>query len=157
MKVLVGVGSYSGFDDSIGLRVVEHIAEKGLDTDFRAVDLSANSLNLFAYLDPSTEGLLIVDSARMGKRPGEYLFFEPGQVESRKTLAGFSTHEGDLLKVLELARQTGYPIPPILFLGIEPECLKNEMGVSPALEARIPEYAAAAISRLRSGFKTPPE
>ncbi|HAH06944.1 MAG TPA: hypothetical protein DCM05_10525 [Elusimicrobia bacterium] len=157
MKVLVGVGNYSGYDDSVGLRVIEHISEKGLDTDFRAVDLSANSLNLFAYLDPSVEALLIVDSARMGKKPGEFLFFAPGQVESRKELAGFSTHEGDLLKVLELARATGAHIPPILFMGIEPESLKNEMGLSKTLEDRIPEYAAAAIGRLRSSFEKPQE
>jgi hydrogenase maturation protease len=118
-----------------------------LERGFRAIDLSGNTINLLDYLAESTEHILIVDSARMGKKPGEQEFFKPEDVETKKELTGLTTHEGDLLKVLEFARQLKYPIPPITFMGIEPESVKNEMGLSEALQSQLSEYADAAIRR----------
>jgi len=149
VRYLVGFGNYTACDDSVGLRIVEYIAEHGLEQGFRALDLSTNSLNLVSYLRPDTEAILIVDSARMGMAPGEVRFFTPEQVESRKAPERLSTHEGDVLKVLELARELGYPMPPIVFMGIEPERVTSEIGLSKALVERLPAYAAAAIARLR--------
>ena len=148
MRFLLGVGNYSACDDGIGLRIIEHIAEKGLEKGFCAVDLSSNALNLFSYLDPGAEALLIVDSAKMGGRPGEYRFFEPKAARSRKRLSGLSTHEGDVLRVLELARRMQAPIPSILIMGIEPGSLNPGMRLSDDLERRLPEYASAAIRKL---------
>ncbi|MFA6028670.1 MAG: hydrogenase maturation protease [Elusimicrobiota bacterium] len=151
MKYLIGVGVYVGYDDSVGLRLIEHVSEGGLEKGFRAVEIGGNMLNLFSYLEAGVEKILVVDSAKMGKAPGDYMFFKPEQVESQKVLAGVSTHEGDVLKTLELARQTGYRIPPIEFMGIEPKRVEPEMGLSPELERRLPEYAAAAVERLTRG------
>jgi hydrogenase maturation protease len=95
-------------------------------------------------LNPDTESILIVDSAKMGLKPGDFRFFKPSEVSTRKEIAGFSTHEADLLKVLELARLTGTPIPPIAIMGIEPETVKPEIGLSRTLEGRLAEYAEAA-------------
>lgn len=148
MRFLIGVGSYAGSDDGVGLRIIEHIVEKGLEKGFRAMDLSSNSLNLIGYLQPGTEAVVIVDSAKMGLAPGAYRFFEPREAESRKELTGLSTHEGDVLKVLELARRTQAAVPPVIIMGIEPEALGTGMGLSKALESRLGEYAEAAIRRL---------
>ena len=117
MRYLIGAGTYAAFDDSIGLRIVEHVAEKGLERGFSAVDLSAGALALMPYLDKTTEHILLVDTAKMGLAPGSYLFFAPEQVVSRKPLGGISTHEDDILKVLELARATGHHIPPITLMA----------------------------------------
>jgi hydrogenase maturation protease len=150
MRYLIGFGTYTARDDSIGLRIVEHIAERGLDRGFRVLDLSANSLNLLTYLTAETEAVLIVDSAKMGLSAGDVRVFAPAEVETRKETAGFSTHEGDVLKVLELARLMGYPAPPILIMGIEPVSVESGIGLSAALESRFAEYVAAALERLRA-------
>jgi hydrogenase maturation protease len=149
VRYLVGFGNYTAYDDSIGLRIIEYIAERGLEHGFRALDLSTNSLNLVSYLDPDTKAILIVDSARMGMAPGETRFFTPRDVESQKQPGHLSTHEGDVLKVLELARAMQYPTPPIVIMGIEPESVRGEIGLSKTLQERLPAYAAAAIARLR--------
>lgn len=145
MRYLIGIGNYYGRDDSVGLRIAEAIAERGLETGFRAIDLGGNLLDLVHYLDAGTEQVLIVDSARMGAEPGEYAFFKPDEVETRKELAGFSSHEGDLMKVLEFAAAMGGPLPPVTILGIEPAELADEPGLSPTLEARFDEYVTAAV------------
>ncbi|HBL19055.1 MAG: hypothetical protein A2X36_13705 [Elusimicrobia bacterium GWA2_69_24] len=148
MRYLIGAGTYAAFDDSIGLRIVEHVAEKGLERGFSAVDLSAGALALMPYLDKTTEHILLVDTAKMGLAPGSYLFFAPEQVVSRKPLGGISTHEDDILKVLELARATGHHIPPITLMGIEPETVRPGFGLSPVLAERFAGYVAEAVARI---------
>lgn len=150
MRYLIGVGTYTAGDDAIGLRIVEAIAEAGLDRGFRAIDLSSNSLNLVAYLTPETEAILIVDSAKMGLAPGEVRCFAPGEAETRKPSAGLSTHEGDVMKVLELARAMGFPMPRLRIMGIEPDTIESRTGLSATLEARTAGYVRAAIDELMS-------
>lgn len=146
MRYLIGIGTYMGLDDSIGLRIAEAVAERGLDRGFQAIDLPGNLLDVLHYCDPDTEAMLVVDSARMGLEPGEYRFFSAEDVITRKTLDGISTHEGDLMKVLELARELGLAIPPITLLGIEPAEIAPEMGLSAALGQRFEEYVAVAVA-----------
>ncbi len=145
MRYLIGTGNYAGFDDSIGLRVAESIADDGVDHGFRVIDLGGNLLDLIHYLDSGSEAVLIVDSARMGMAPGEYAFFDPEQVQTRKQLAGFSTHEGDVLKVLDLAASLGRQLPTVTVMGIEPEEIRTEVGLSATLASRLEEYVEAAL------------
>lgn len=145
MRYLIGIGTYLGLDDSIGLRIAETIAEEGLDRGFVAVDMGGNLLDLVHYLGEATEAMLVVDCARMGREPGEFAFFTPAEVTTRKDLAGISTHEGDLLKVLELASSLGQTLPPITIMGIEPAEVREEVGMSPALQAGFREYVDAAV------------
>jgi hydrogenase maturation protease len=148
VRYLIGVGNYTAGDDAIGLRVVEEIAARGLENGFRAIDLSSNSLNLVSYLAPETEAILIVDCARMGLAPGEVRFFAPDEAATSKELAGFSTHEGDVMSVLELARAVGYAVPRLRFMGIEPERVDAGAGLSATIRGRTDAYVAAAIDGL---------
>jgi hydrogenase maturation protease len=148
VRYLVGIGNYYGFDDSIGLRVAEAIGDRGLDRGFRAIDLGGNLIDLAHYLGAEVEQVLIVDSARMGRAPGEFAFFTPDAVTSRKRTAGFSTHEADLLKVLGVAASLREPLAPITILGIEPAEVANEPGLSAPLAERFDEYIDAAVSFL---------
>ncbi len=144
MRYLIGIGTYMGLDDSIGLRIAEEIAARGLDSGFRAIELPGNLLDVLHYFGADTADMLVVDSARMGLAPGEYRFFSPDDVVTRKSLDGMSTHEGDLMKVFEFARELGVTVPPVTLMGIEPAEIAPEMGLSPVLEARFDEYLAAA-------------
>jgi hydrogenase maturation protease len=149
MRYLIGAGTRLASDDSVGLRVAEAVVELGLERGFCAAAV-ASGINLLTYLDPATDDLLIVDCARMGLDPGEFRFFSLDQVESRKSLAGLSTHEGDLLQILTLARETGHAIPPLRFLGIEPQEVGPGASLSPRLEGRLAEYARAAADYFRA-------
>ncbi len=146
-RFLVGLGNWTMGDDSVGLRVVERIVEKKLDKAFEAVLLPDSGLNLIDYFTPETEKIVIVDTVRSGKRPGEFVFFRPEDVESRKELPNVSSHEGDILKVIELARQLKYPIPEIVVLGIEPERV-GPGELTRTIEERLDAYVTAALSQL---------
>ena len=73
----------------------------------------------------------------MGLAPGDVRFFTPDEVETTKALAGISTHEGDVLKVLELARAAGYTVPRLRIMGIEPATLERRRG--PVADPRGPD------------------
>ena len=150
MKYIVGLGNYSMGDDSIGIRVVEHIAQQGLETGFQALNISCQPLNLVTYLNENTEAMVIVDCLKTGKRPSDWILFTPEQVATQKELAGFSTHEGDALKTLELFKAAGYSLPKVRILGIEPQSLEVNTDLSPSLESRLPEYVQLAIREIES-------
>jgi hydrogenase maturation protease len=103
---------------------------------------------LVAYLNDETEAVLVVDAAHLGLSPGEYRFFTPDEVETQKQTGGLTTHEGDVLKVLDMAREAGYPIPPVAVMGIEPCDMGSGTELSESLAVRVPAYAAAAIEHL---------
>jgi len=145
VRYLIGIGNYYGYDDSIGLRVAEVVAADGLDEGFTAIELGGNLLDLLHYIGAETECVLIVDSARMGLNPGDFAFFTPDKVVSRKEQAGFSTHEGDLMKILEFAAELGQPLASITILGIEPQEVRSDVGMSPLLADRLPDYVHAAV------------
>lgn len=145
MRYLIGIGNYYGFDDSIGLRVVEAVSERGLDRDFQAIDLGGNLLDLVHYLGEETEQVLIVDSAEMGLAPGEFRIFTPDEVATRKPVGSFSTHEADLMKVLEFAKAMGEAHAPITILGIQPGEIRAEPGLSSQLAGCFDEYVQTAV------------
>jgi hydrogenase maturation protease len=150
VRYLVGVGNYMAGDDGVGPRVVDHVVAAGLECDCVAVDLSTDALSLVAYLNADTEAVLVVDAACLGLAPGEFHFFSPDEVETQKEVTGLTTHEGDVVKVLELAREAGYSIPRLAIMGIEPSEMAPGTTLSECLAQRVPAYAAAAIEHLSS-------
>lgn len=148
MRYIIGIGNYSMADDGIGLRIVEHIAQNGLDRGFESVVLADEGMRLLFYLKEETEKIVLVDAVDLGLRPGEYRLFKPEDVESTKEVKRLTTHEGDLLKVLELARNLGYSIPAIIILGIQPGSLEPKMELSPELQKRFAEYLRVALEEV---------
>jgi hydrogenase maturation protease len=149
MRYLLGLGNYAMGDDSIGLRIVEHIAEHDLDRGFEAVEVANNGMLVLTYFTAETDLLVVVDAVRFGGAPGDFTVFSPGEVETRKITGGISTHEGDILRLIDLAEQIGQPIPPIRILAIEPASMAMDATLSPALEARFEAYVQAALAALK--------
>jgi len=114
VKYLIGLGNYLMFDDSIGIRIIEHIVENEIDRDFRALDVSGNSLNILSYLNENTEKIVIVDTAKMGEEAGTFRLFTLNEVDSRKPIRGITTHEDDMIHVLRFARDNGYHLPEVV-------------------------------------------
>jgi hydrogenase maturation protease len=148
LRYLIGVGHSAMSDDGVGLKVVEQIARRGLDQGFEAAAIADEGTRLLFYLTENTDKVVIVDAVDMGLEPGDYRLFTPEEVESRKMTRGLTTHEGDILKVIELAARLGYPIPPITILGIQPGNLGPGLELSPALESRFDTYLRVALDEV---------
>jgi hydrogenase maturation protease len=140
-RYLLGLGNPSMSDDSVGLRLAEHFFDKAVN-GYEAVDMAHDSMRILFYCEPGTEKIIVVDCVEMGLVPGEFRIFEPNDVETTKELAGISTHEGDVLKALELGKQLGYSIPPITIMGIQPEVTTFGFDLSANVAARYENYIA---------------
>ena len=149
MRYIIGIGNYSMADDSIGLRIVEHIIQNGLDKGFEAVDIADEGTRLLFYLKYETEKIVLIDAVDLGLAAGEYRLFEPKDVETTKETQELTTHEGDVLKILEFARNLSYPVPLITILGIQPGNLEPGMELSPALQERFDIYLKVALEEIR--------
>ncbi len=149
-KIIAGFGNAARSDDGIGLRIVEHIAEKNLDTGFEAVEVGNDGMKLLAILSGNdVKMLLVIDCAKMGLAPGEFRIFTPDEVKSVKETERISTHEGDVMKVLDMGKKLGIEIPEVKIMAIEPESMDMEMSLSSGLERRMGEYVNAAIGEIR--------
>lgn len=153
-RLMVGFGNYSKNDDGIGLRIIEHIVDNNLDKDFTAIEAGNSGMQLISYFNDGTERIVVVDCALMGARPGEYRIFSPDDAISKKVTDGLSTHEGDVMKLIQLARELNYTIPEIRILAIEPESLGMDMTLSATLTQRMPEYVEAAIREIMDRHST---
>jgi hydrogenase maturation protease len=149
LRYIIGIGNYSMADDGIGLRIVEHIAQQGLDRGFEAIDLADEGMRLLFYLQEETEKIILVDAVDLGLPVGDHRLFKPDDVESTKGLKRLTTHESDILEILKFAKTVGYPIPPITILGIQPGDLSPGMELSPALQKRFQIYLQVALEEIR--------
>jgi hydrogenase maturation protease len=148
LRYIIGIGNYSMADDSVGLRIVEHIAQHGLDRGFEAIDLADEGIRLLFYLHEETEKIVLVDAVDLGLPPGEYRLFKPEDVESTKDLERLTTHESDILAILQFARSLGYRLPPITIVGIQPGDLSPRLELSPALQTRFDTYLRVALEEV---------
>lgn len=149
MRYLIGIGNYSMTDDSIGLRVIEHIAENGLAEGFEAIDIADEGLRLLHYFVPGTEKIILVDAVELGMEPGGMRIFKPEEVATEKRSSGITTHEGDILKVIAFGKELGMPAPPIEILGIQPGSMEQGMKLSPELKKKLPDYIETALMLIR--------
>jgi hydrogenase maturation protease len=150
-RYLIGVGNETMADDGIGPRIADALAAGAREHGFEVVVIGHDTLGILSYFDQDCERIVFVDCVRMGKAPGDWAVFGPEEVETQKQVGRMTTHEGDLLRVIELARQMALPVPPITIVGIEPETIEQGLELSAALTARFDEYLRAALAALGSG------
>jgi len=135
-------------DDGIGLRLIEHVSDLGLADGFDAVEVGNDGMLVLTYFTEETERLVLVDAVRFGGTPGDFTIFSPEDVESHKTTGGISTHEGDILKLIGMAREIGLPVPAIRIVAIEPAAMQPDTGLSSALQSRFEEYLDALLKEI---------
>lgn len=147
-RYIIGLGNYSRNDDGVGLRIIEHIVDHNLDNNFEAVEVGNDGLKALIYFEENTEMILFVDCAMINMKPGEFRIFSPDEVNTRKITANISTHEGDIMKLINLAKDIASPIPSIRIMAIQPESLGMDMKLSETLTAKMDEYVRAAIEEI---------
>jgi hydrogenase maturation protease len=148
-RVIFGFGNYLKGDDAIGLEVVHYINDKmDIDKRLKAVDIGNDGMLMLTYFEDDLDKVLIIDCAMVGLEPGNYRIFTPDEVKSKKKLANVSTHESDIIKIIELGKSIGYKIPSIKLLGIQPVSMKDNTNLSDLLKSKLHHYAEIAIQEV---------
>jgi len=140
---IIGLGNLYMSDDGIGVRVVHALAGKpNWPRDIEILDLGAGGIQVIHDM-VGRERVIFVDCALMNREPGAIECFVPEEVVSRKITTRCSSHEGDLMEMIELARRLGTCPKEVVIFGIQPASTAMGAGLSPELRRRLPEYVEA--------------
>jgi hydrogenase maturation protease len=137
-------------DEGVGVHVIralEEQTERFPDVDL--LDLGGGGMSVLHAISGRRKAIL-VDCALMGEPAGTLRRFAPEEVRTVKALSGFSLHEGDLVRVLELSRELGQAPEEVVIFGIQPANVFPGQELSPALQGRLQEYVDRVAAELGS-------
>ncbi len=147
--IVLGLGNPLMGDEGIGIKLIEMLQSASGDfpeADF--VDAGTGGMSLL-HLIAGRKKAVIIDCALMGETPGTIKQFTPDQVKTVKQLTHLSLHEVDIIKVIDLARQLDDCPEEIIFFGIEPETVSQQMELSDILTDRLGKYIETIKAQLR--------
>ena len=146
--VVIGLGSPLMGDEGVGVKLVERLAARADEfpgVDFE--DLGTSAMGVVHAVAGRRKAILI-DCAFMGEEPGTIKRFTPEEVRSTKGLPGFSLHEGDLLRGLDLSKRLGESPAEIIIFGIEPKNISPAENLSEIIAAKMDEYEKLILAEL---------
>ncbi|MBA3045268.1 MAG: hydrogenase maturation protease [Candidatus Thermoplasmatota archaeon] len=141
---VIGIGNILMSDDGAGVKVLELLFP--LPKGVVIIELATGGMTLLHQFD-GLDKAIIIDAVDFGGKPGEVRVFKPEDVTSIKTV-GYSLHDLDILKVLELAGRMGTLPKAVFIAAIQPASLEMGEGLSPEVEGALPELAARVMKLL---------
>ena len=137
MKIVAVGNSFYG-DDGIGSAVLERIRESDVFPGADLVDIHTDALALVDEL-VSDELNVVIDAADMGLDPGEAQGFRPSEVELKIRSDHLSMHGFGLAEAFSLAAQLGCLPRRVLIVGVQPEQIAINQGLTDRVAAAVPE------------------
>jgi hydrogenase maturation protease len=142
--VIFGIGNTLMADDGAGVRALELLTD--IPDNVELVEMATGGMSLLHHFE-GVDRAILVDAVDFGGKPGEVRIFRPEDVSSIKTV-GYSLHDLDILKVLELARRMGTLPREVFIAAIQPGSLAMGEGLSPEVEGALGELARRILSLL---------
>lgn len=143
---VLGIGNPLCRDDGLGIRVVHIMQSSG----YAGVDIidGGTAPDLFSLLDESVEKLVIVDALRGKGEPGSIYRLEIGAENISSAQSAASLHGLGVLDSLQLMARLGIRPPKVIIIGVEPFDVANGLGLSPQMEALVPQIITAVEREL---------
>jgi len=139
---IVGLGSYFGRDDEIGLALVRTLSDEeafaGRCALLEIADAATVASSILEWQRPT----ILVDAANMSLKPGEFLFFSDRDASIILRAGSVSTHGLGLAEGLKLARALGFAQEACIF-GVQPFDVSPGQGLSSEMTSRFPLLLAA--------------
>lgn len=135
MVKIIALGNRLRGDDGIGPIVIEELKKKNLKNEITLLDAGSDAFAVLEHLmeeDPA----IIIDCARMGKQPGEFVSMSIDSDKLRIAEKSISLHGFSLAEVIQLAQNTG-DIAQGRIIGIEPEAIEFNTGLSLVLQNKL--------------------
>lgn len=149
MKVVVlGIGNILLSDEGVGVRVVEQLeAAFDLPAAVEIIDGGTCGMEMLEQLE-DLDALIVVDCVRHGEAPGTPVLLKAEAVPVFfKTK--LSPHQVSLSDVLASLEFTDRAPKYTAIVGIQPASLDTGLGLTPTIEARLPELLAMTVAELR--------
>lgn len=147
--VVLGLGNPIMTDEGVGVALIRRLANQAASyPEVEFIEAGTGGMKLIYMLEGRRKAVLI-DCAFMKTEPGTLQRFTLEQVQSTKSLADLSLHEGDLLQILRQAQQLGMCPPEVVIFGIEPERLAPGQTLTPTLAAGLNQYSNEILAELK--------
>jgi hydrogenase maturation protease len=144
---VIGIGNPLMGDDAVGPRVVEALSKAPLPEGVAVVDGGTGGLSLLDLMDGAHQAIF-VDAVEFGGTPGEIAVFRPDDVRRMDLAPIASLHGIGLLEALELGESLGLGLPEITIVGVQPDAVELGEGLSPAVQACLPDVTATVLDLL---------
>jgi hydrogenase maturation protease len=144
---IIGLGNPLRGDDGIGPRVIAELKCRGLPEGVAALDAGTGGLDLLHVLE-GWERVVVVDAADLEWEPGQFARFTPDEVRLAGSAGALSLHNAGLAEVLALADAVGQSLPEMVIFGVQPGKIDWGEGLSPAVEATLPDLIDAVLEEL---------
>jgi len=147
MLRIIALGNELYGDDGIGPAVLNELSKQIAADSADLINAGSDAFVLLDYLlkkDP----VLIIDCARMGKKPGEILKFRSSRIQPQWLSNNLSLHGFSIGDILDMARQMDSSAESVV-IGIEPKSIVFNTGLSSEISRNIP----AIIDLVREEIK----
>jgi hydrogenase maturation protease len=148
--LVAGVGNIFREDDGFGPEVARCLAAEALPPCVRVIDYGIRSTHLAYDLLDGWDRLILIDLVRPEGHPGSLHLLEVSPDDATGGDAGLDPHGFDPGTVLAGVGMLGGTLPPTVVVGCEPATVEDGIGLSPPVEAAVPE-AVRAVRSLLSG------
>jgi len=142
---VLGVGNPIMGDDGIGVELLKAVQEECPDPRVDYVDGGISGMELLPTVQ-SARRLLILDAVT-GATPGQIMELNGDQIP-RLLSAKLSPHQLGLLDVFAAARLLGTEPDEVAVVGIVPEFVDVQIGLTPPVSAALPEATRRAVAVL---------
>jgi hydrogenase maturation protease len=117
---IIGLGNPLRSDDGIGIILLNKIIEQKniLSKNIEYIDGGTGGINLINDL-VKFDIILFIDAIDFKGKIGETIFLEQEELVSKKILIRASTHQNDILKILQLSKSLNELPEKIFFYGIQ--------------------------------------
>jgi hydrogenase maturation protease len=157
--VVLGLGNLLCSDDGLGVHALRRLAgDRRLPDGVRLVEGGVAGLALLAEVAGATH-LLILDGVDAGAPPGRLLRFDASRLA--RLPGGGDAHALALADLLCALRLIGREPADVVLVGVQVATTRVGLGLSPAVESRLPDVVDAAIAQfarwgaVRSGGSDP--
>ena len=149
---ILGLGNVLCGDDGLGVVAIEGIRKRyRFGPEVAVLDGGTLGLALLTYVADAS-ALILVDAVDGEGGPGALVELD-GESVSLAAAERLSVHQVGVVDLLDALRLTGRYPPSLHLLGIVPGDIGLGVGLTPAVEARLPELMERVALRARSlGF-----
>lgn len=140
--LVLGLGNILLADDGVGPALVGLVHQKYVSVrEVECIDGGTQGMALLGYLT-GRSALIILDAFSNGKEPGEITTLNKQEILSFAVNRATTGHEGNAGELLAAAHLLG-ELPELVFLvGVQPDNIRTELGLSDKVSAALPSACA---------------
>lgn len=135
--IILGIGNLLLKDEGVGIQLVQLLEKETLPPGVELVDGGTSTLDILPLLQ-GADKIIVIDAMKAGGEPGSIYRCRPSDLIPSEE-APMSLHHIDFLQALKMNKMLGVDLEPrTIIFGVEPQEIEWEIGLTAALEEKMP-------------------